>query len=231
MPELRRPRSTATATVSPSPPGSAIEFKVSSEEAGTYRADIVRLIHGDTNPAGPGFKEEVARDRGERRLPGALPGRPTAAPASSSTTAGRSRSTARSRSMRSSCRPRPASPARGSWAATRPDSRSGYALVVEDGGAGASASAGDTRQVSGAPFHPWCWYSVAATFTTVPAPSRSTRRSVVNSRQQPALADRPDPRRGLRRGSRVGRPGDSGTSFTIAGLATEPAARAGSTRT
>jgi hypothetical protein len=40
-------------------PGERIEFKVSSEEPGTYRADIVRLIHGDTNPAGPGFKEQV----------------------------------------------------------------------------------------------------------------------------------------------------------------------------
>ena len=40
-------------------PGERIEFKVSSEQPGTYRADVVRLIHGDTNPAGPGFKEEV----------------------------------------------------------------------------------------------------------------------------------------------------------------------------
>ena len=40
-------------------PGEPIEFKVSSEEGGTFRADIVRLIHGDTNPAGPGFMEEV----------------------------------------------------------------------------------------------------------------------------------------------------------------------------
>lgn len=40
-------------------PGERIEFKVSSEEPGTFRADVVRLIHGDTNPAGPSFKEEV----------------------------------------------------------------------------------------------------------------------------------------------------------------------------
>ena len=36
-----------------------IEFKVSTDVPGTYRADVVRLIHGDTNPAGPGFKERV----------------------------------------------------------------------------------------------------------------------------------------------------------------------------
>ena len=39
-------------------PGETIKFMVSSEVP-QYRADIVRLIHGDTNPKGPGFKEEV----------------------------------------------------------------------------------------------------------------------------------------------------------------------------
>jgi N,N-dimethylformamidase len=38
-------------------PGDAVAFKVSTI-APTYRASLVRLIHGDTNPAGPGFKEE-----------------------------------------------------------------------------------------------------------------------------------------------------------------------------
>ena len=40
-------------------PGEPIEFKVSTDVPGSYRADVVRLIHGDTNPAGPGFKERV----------------------------------------------------------------------------------------------------------------------------------------------------------------------------
>ena len=30
-----------------------------SSRRGTYRADIVRLIHGDPNPTGPGLREEV----------------------------------------------------------------------------------------------------------------------------------------------------------------------------
>ncbi len=38
-------------------PGQSIEFMVSCE-AESYRADIVRLIHGDENPLGPGFVEE-----------------------------------------------------------------------------------------------------------------------------------------------------------------------------
>ena len=38
-------------------PGQSIDFMVSCE-AESYRADIVRLIHGDENPLGPGFVEE-----------------------------------------------------------------------------------------------------------------------------------------------------------------------------
>jgi N,N-dimethylformamidase len=39
------------------PPGGTISFMVSSE-VGSYEAEVVRLIHGDTNPAGPGFKSQ-----------------------------------------------------------------------------------------------------------------------------------------------------------------------------
>ncbi len=39
-------------------PGDRIPFKVSCESP-SYRADIVRLIHGDPHPQGPGRKEEV----------------------------------------------------------------------------------------------------------------------------------------------------------------------------
>src|SRR3989442_10165795 len=38
-------------------PGETIRFMVSSSRP-RYRAQVVRLIHGDTNPDGPGFKEE-----------------------------------------------------------------------------------------------------------------------------------------------------------------------------
>lgn len=39
-------------------PGENMQFMVSSEFT-SYEASLVRLIHGDTNNAGPGFKEEV----------------------------------------------------------------------------------------------------------------------------------------------------------------------------
>jgi N,N-dimethylformamidase len=37
-------------------PGEPIQFYVSSDAA-HYRAELVQLVHGDTNPTGPGFKE------------------------------------------------------------------------------------------------------------------------------------------------------------------------------
>jgi len=40
-------------------PSEEIKFYVHSEFNENYQADIVRLIHGDTNPEGPGFKEEL----------------------------------------------------------------------------------------------------------------------------------------------------------------------------
>jgi len=38
-------------------PGETINFYVSSDDPGDYEAELVRLVHGDTNPKGPGFKE------------------------------------------------------------------------------------------------------------------------------------------------------------------------------
>ena len=37
-------------------PGDRVNFKVHAEESVSYRARIVRIIHGDANPQGPGFK-------------------------------------------------------------------------------------------------------------------------------------------------------------------------------
>jgi N,N-dimethylformamidase len=39
-------------------PGGKIRFYVNAEHGESYEARIVRLIHGDTNPEGPGYKEE-----------------------------------------------------------------------------------------------------------------------------------------------------------------------------
>ena len=39
-------------------PGDEIKFYVNAEHNDKYETQIVRLIHGDTNPEGPGYKEE-----------------------------------------------------------------------------------------------------------------------------------------------------------------------------
>src|SRR6516162_11452419 len=44
-------------------PGERIAVKVSSQSDHPYQADLVRIIHADANPAGPGIKlEEIAAD-------------------------------------------------------------------------------------------------------------------------------------------------------------------------
>lgn len=39
--------------------GETLDFFVSSPTPGAYRTELVRLIHGDRNPQGPGYKEEA----------------------------------------------------------------------------------------------------------------------------------------------------------------------------
>jgi len=53
-------------------PGDRIRFMVSVEGATRYRAEIVRLINGDANPAGPGPKEEVIATPANGEYPGRL---------------------------------------------------------------------------------------------------------------------------------------------------------------
>ena len=39
-------------------PSEKVKFYVNSEKNEDYDVQIIRLIHGDTNPEGPGYKEE-----------------------------------------------------------------------------------------------------------------------------------------------------------------------------
>ena len=42
-------------------PGGRISFMVSCDGPKSYTARIVRIIHGDTSPEGPGFKEKAVK--------------------------------------------------------------------------------------------------------------------------------------------------------------------------
>ena len=39
-------------------PGEEIKFYINAENNDKFDVQLVRLIHGDTNPEGPGYKEE-----------------------------------------------------------------------------------------------------------------------------------------------------------------------------
>ena len=51
-------------------PGETITFMVSSEDGSDYEAALVRVIHGDCNPAGPGLKFEPVPSAIDGRHPG-----------------------------------------------------------------------------------------------------------------------------------------------------------------
>jgi N,N-dimethylformamidase len=196
-------------------PGETIEFKVSSEEAGTFRADLVRLIHGDTNPAGPGFLEEVV----EAGVNGDYPARfqPTDPGSYVRVEDGGRLALQGPFTLHAFVMPTtPAKAGQGILGRYAADTSTGYALVLEEGGLALRVD-GETVS-TGAPFYPWCWYSVAAVFD---GSARVTlyARSVVNSVNSLLAPIVPIPGEALVERTVSGAPGDSGTAFTLAGLA------------
>ena len=51
-------------------PGDKLDFHIHCKSQSKYQADIERLIHGDTNPEGPGFKEELVETTVNREYQG-----------------------------------------------------------------------------------------------------------------------------------------------------------------
>ena len=54
-------------------PGEAAEIKVSCEGLNRYEAELVRIIQGDINPQGPGYRERRSRPGPWRSLRGTFP--------------------------------------------------------------------------------------------------------------------------------------------------------------
>ena len=50
-------------------PGETVRFMVSCDEV-EYESQLVRLIHGDTSEAGPGFRQEIVASSIDGRRPG-----------------------------------------------------------------------------------------------------------------------------------------------------------------
>lgn len=145
-------------------PGETLDFFVSSPQAGAWRASLVRLIHGDPNPAGPGYREEpvpCALD-GEYRATKQFTqlGGHVVVPDPSGLLGGRQGMTLHLHLWATTPAKRQGVISRWSEA-----DGAGWALLIEDGYLVFVAGDGDqrTRIVSPKPLFPEVWYSVAVT--------------------------------------------------------------------
>ena len=147
-------------------PGETINFMVSCELP-RYRADVVRLIHGDTNPNGPGFKEEPI----ETSVSGEYQGRKQTSPKGSYVEVPDSPTLRLRDSFTIQAWVYPTTPEKGiqglvtKWSAS---DGAGYGLFIDDGGQLAlwvGDSKGKTGRVStGQPFRKSTWYFVAGSY-------------------------------------------------------------------
>ncbi len=153
--------------------GDTVSFMVNCERP-SYRADLVRLICGDENPAGPGFKETMVRSPINRRYRGRRQtieagsyGMVKSAPVLEAL-----------ESFTVAAYIWPTTPDKGEQVLIgrrAPDTSSGFALMIDDKGTLAFRIGGgrgrSTTVSTGRPLRNRCWYAVAATVD-------ATRRTV-----------------------------------------------------
>jgi N,N-dimethylformamidase len=204
-------------------PGEPIEFKVSTDVPGRYRADVVRLVHGDTNPAGPGFKERVVDSPANGEYEGRNQPIHSGSHVNVLDEAGHLALTG---ALSVHVFAMPTTPGKdvqrilGRMAA---GGKAGYALEIADGRLRLTVGDGSTTAEieSDAPLHASCWYSLGATYdpaTGEAAIYQAPVRNSYNSLLSPIVAL---PGRSLVRGAAPIAPADARVSFVIAG---DPAA-------
>jgi N,N-dimethylformamidase len=147
-------------------PGETIKFMVSCKLP-SYRADVVHLIHGDTNPEGPGFKERLIRTTVSREYAGReqainngsyilVPDNPLLNQTASITLQGWVYPTTLDKGTQAIIT---------KWSA---DDGMGYGLFVEDDGSLALWLGNESGQVdklrTGTPMHGGRWYFVAGVY-------------------------------------------------------------------
>src|SRR5581483_1683135 len=214
-------------------PGDRVRVMVSCEGTERYRADLVRLIHGDTNPAGPGYKEEVIASG----ISGEYPARHLAVWSGShvliSDPAGR---LDLPEAFTLFAFIWPTTPGRGEqgvltrwWA----DRQAGYALAIDAEGR-LALWLGDeqgraARLAAAQPLLPEVWYAVGATFDAASGRASLFQQPVVNrtnSRWARFAVGADATFANLEIGSAVPRPSAGGAPFVIAGFA-QPLATGG----
>ncbi|MFZ0037920.1 MAG: LamG domain-containing protein [Candidatus Acidiferrales bacterium] len=142
-------------------PGERIRFMVSSDQP-SYRLDLVRLIHGDSNPKGPGFKEEVV----DTPVNGVYPGHKQELKLGSYVSVGNHRLLQHTGSFTLQAWIFPTTPLKGpqgiltKWSST---DNSGYGLFLEENGA-LGLRIGNEKFQTGKSLSASTWYFVAATY-------------------------------------------------------------------
>jgi len=146
--------------------GESIRFMVSCDGISTYRADIVRLIHGDTNPAGPGFKAEEL----ETPVRGTYRGRLQPVDAGSAVVVPRTSTLDGVKSFTVAAMIWPTTPRKGRQGLVThwlDSGQRGWALIIDESG-GAALLLGDGRKTAtvavGRPMLAREWYCVGASF-------------------------------------------------------------------
>ncbi len=146
-------------------PGESIACMISSAHP-TYRADLVRLVHGDPNPLGPGFIEEVVASP----VSGAYSGRTQSIVTGSYVRVENHPALALKGSFTVQAWILPTTPDKGRqglisrWSPVEP---AGFSLLIDDGKLTLwlAGSSGQTHAISAeAPLRAGTWYFVAATF-------------------------------------------------------------------
>jgi N,N-dimethylformamidase len=145
-------------------PGETIAFQVSSAHS-EYRADIVRLVHGDPNPRGPGFIEREV----DTVMSGIYPGRAQAIRTGSYLTVADHPALHLAGSFTIHAWIMPTTPAKGgqSLIAKWDASPAGFALVIEHGALAlwlADPEGNVVRVGAEAPLRAGSWHFVAASF-------------------------------------------------------------------
>ena len=144
-------------------PGETIGFKVNCPAAPEYRAEIVQIICGDTNPDGPGVKEVVV----ETPANGVYPGRPQTIKAGSYVEVPNHLVLQELSSFSLEAYIWPTTPNKGEQGLiTRWSGAAGFALIVDHSGA-VALRIGDGQRVSvtsvGKPMQARRWYRIGAT--------------------------------------------------------------------
>jgi N,N-dimethylformamidase len=198
-------------------PGEVIEFKVSSTKAGTYRADIVRLINGDTNPTGPGFMEVPAAS-----LNGDYPARFQPTDSGSYVVVhddGRLNLDGPFTLHAFICPTTPHNERQIILGRFVVEDHAGYALALDGGKLCLLIGDGESTNVveAASTLHHACWYSVAASYDPASGQASLYVRSVVNSVNSLLSPIVPITGEGDTATGLNARVADSGGSFVIAG--------------